>query len=404
MPPKNKDTSWWSARQQAPGAPARETRNLNNNNDPGPANARNPEEMLGMTELIEFINALAITAPGTRPQVDGEKLERIKKSSLRPVLQALQPICNKLVGAPAEAPAAAGMTNAEAGLRSVTSKLDSVSQAVTDVKQSAKAAKDQAEAVDKKVSQLSGTWDPALTDLSQEVKRLKVDLVDEFTAERTRLETKVKELETEVKVRGEKVKALEENVQELKREARDLRQVIRDTEGELVPVKVASEVALQGTFSDTLDTTGDNGGKGSAPDNLLQTAMEVRVNTLNLITNCRALFTLIHHNPEKDPDIADLSMEGEWGRCAEHIRTFNSKLRDADEEKEETTQKFQFLGLVIEQMRKGDSLHNLTDDLPRITARSTARPKRSPAKMDVQDDGGRGDSKLSDLNNLAYLA
>ncbi|KAG8930506.1 hypothetical protein FRC01_002682 [Tulasnella sp. 417] len=438
MPPKNNNRSWWIARQKALEATTGESRNLSNDsgppngknseseatqaleattgesrnlsNDSGPPNGRNSESeatqaLAGMPELIEFINALGAATPGTRPQLNAEQIERVKKSQLRPVLQALQPIYRKIVEAPAEAPAAAGITNAEAGLQSVTSKLNSVSQAVLDVKQSAKAVKDQAEAVDKKISQLSGTWDPALADLTQEVKRLKVDLVAEFTAERTRLETKVKRLETEVGERGEKIKGLEGKNRELKKEAKDLRQVIRDTKEELVPVKVASEIALQGTFSDTLDTRGDNGGRaGSAPDNLLQTTMEVRDNTLNLITNCRALFTLIDHNPEIDPDISDLSMEGEWGRCAEHIRTVNSKLRGAEEEKEETAQNLEFIGLVIDQMRKGNNIHNLTEDLPRMAARSTIRPKPLAAKTGVQDEGGCGGSKLSDLNNLAYLA
>ncbi|KIO29993.1 hypothetical protein M407DRAFT_159519 [Tulasnella calospora MUT 4182] len=102
------------------------------------------------------------------------------------------------------------------------------------MKQSAKAAKDQMEAVDRKVSQISGKLDPALADLTEEVKRLQVDLVDEFDAERTRFETKIKGLEAEVKELGEEGK-------ELKKEARVLQQVIRDTRAELLPVKVALE-------------------------------------------------------------------------------------------------------------------------------------------------------------------
>ncbi|KAG8922119.1 hypothetical protein FRC00_007815, partial [Tulasnella sp. 408] len=115
MPPKNNNTSWWSSRQQAPETPTRETppsqtptretRNVNHNNEPGPANAKNSEDaqtIAGMADLIEFINALAAVPLGTRPQLNPEQVERIKKSPLRPVVQALQPIYRKIVEANVE--------------------------------------------------------------------------------------------------------------------------------------------------------------------------------------------------------------------------------------------------------------------------------------------------------------
>ncbi|KAG8930804.1 hypothetical protein FRC01_002253 [Tulasnella sp. 417] len=395
MPPKNNNssTSWWSARQQAPETPTRETRTLNNNNGPGPADARNPEEMPGMPELIEFISALAAATPGTKPQLNGEQIERIKKSPLKPVLQALQPIYRKIVEAPVEPekppepqppapqptsspgpdPSSAQRTppvaaldvaelkNVEAELKSLSSKLDSVSQAVTDVTKqrevstyfetlednlrkedsdtrdavqaSARASKAQFETVDNKVSQLSGKLDPALTELTQGIKKLQVGLLGDVKAERTRLEAKVTDLEKELKA---------------------LQQVIDATKAELLPVEVASKIALQGTFSDELDKTSTRAGAGNTTGNVVQTAKRVRTNTLGLITKCRALFTFINRDPETGTNGPDLGTEGEWGRCADHLRASNSRLRGAIEEKEESAQRMQFVGFVVDQLRKGN--------------------------------------------------
>ncbi|KAG8930808.1 hypothetical protein FRC01_002257 [Tulasnella sp. 417] len=278
---------------------------------------------------------------------------------------------------PAAAPAAVGITNAQAGLISVTLKLNSVSQAVTDMKDSTKAAKTQIETLDQKVSLISGRLDPALADLTQQVKRLQDDLVDEFNAERTGLETKVKELEAEVEEREEEVKELGEEVKELKNEAKELQQVIRDTRAELLTVEAASKTALRGIFSDTPRSTDSRRGTGDAPVNLLQTAKQVRTNTLDLITKCHVLFSLIDRDSEMEPDISDLGMEGEWGRCAKHLRGFNSKLRGAVEEKEETAQKLQFVGWIIDQMRKGDGIPNFGLDFARLAARPSAAPPAS---------------------------
>ncbi|KAG8930502.1 hypothetical protein FRC01_002678 [Tulasnella sp. 417] len=395
MPPKNNNnnTSWWPGRQQAPETPTRETRNLNHNNGPGPADARNPEEMLGMPELIEFINALAAATPGTKPQLNGEQIERIKKSPLRPVLQALQPIYRKIVEAPVEpekspepqppapqptsspgpdpssaqrtSPVAAldvaELKNVEAELKSLSSKLDSVSQAVTDVTKqrevsayfetlednlrkedsetrdavqaSARTTKTQFETVDNKVSQLSGKLDPALIELTQGIKKLQVGLLGDVKAERTRLEAKVNDLEKEIK---------------------ELQQVIDATKAELLPVEVASKIALQGTFSDELDKTSTRAGAGNTTGNVVQTAKRVRTNTFGLIAKCRALFTFINRDPETGTNGPDLGTEGEWGRCADHLRASNSRLRGAIEEKEESAQRLQFVGFVVDQLRKGN--------------------------------------------------
>ncbi|KAG9024766.1 hypothetical protein FS837_005202, partial [Tulasnella sp. UAMH 9824] len=366
MPPKN-NTSWWSSRQQETTTPTRETpprdtRNFNNNNGPAPANAKDSEDaqtIPGMQDLIEFINALAAVPLGTRPQLNPEQVERIKKSPLRPVVQALQPIYRKIVEAnvepekPPEAkpptpqptstpepePSSAQQTpkaaaldvaelkNMEAELRSLSSKLDSVSQAVADVTKqedisasfrtlesnlrkadsetrdvvqaSASASKTQFETVDNKVSQMTGKLDPVLTELTQGIKKLQVGLLGDVKADRTRLETKVNELEREVK---------------------ELQQVIDATKAELLPVEVASKIALQGTFSDEMDKTSTRAGPGNAAGNVVQTAKRVRTNTLGLISKCRALFTFINRDPETGTNGPDLGTEGEWGRCAEHLR------------------------------------------------------------------------------------
>lgn len=71
------------------------------------------------------------------------------------------------------------------------------------------------------VSQMSGKLDPALTELTQGIKKLQVGLLGDVKTERTRLETKVNDLEKEVK---------------------ELQQVIDATKAELLPVEVASKV------------------------------------------------------------------------------------------------------------------------------------------------------------------
>lgn len=77
--------------------------------------------------------------------------------------------------------------------------------------------------------------DPALAELTQDVKRMQFELTEGYAAERTKLETKVRGLETEVE-------DLEEEAKKLRKENKDLQQVIRDTRAELSPVEVASKV------------------------------------------------------------------------------------------------------------------------------------------------------------------
>lgn len=81
--------------------------------------------------------------------------------------------------------------------------------------------------------------EPALADLAQEVKKLQVDMIDEFNGERTHFGTKVKGLEMNVN-------GLQEEVKELKKETKELQQVIRDTRAELLLVEVASQVCRRG--------------------------------------------------------------------------------------------------------------------------------------------------------------
>ncbi|KAG8930505.1 hypothetical protein FRC01_002681 [Tulasnella sp. 417] len=436
--------------QQMAGLEARE-RNISNAAASG-SNAAEPQVVPGLTELVEILKAMAAAPLGARPNLKPDPIEAIKNSPLRPVLIEVQQIYKKLgplegspehlqaqaqaaqqttahppgpqaepapvpgpslsqQPTPAAAPAAAGITNAQAGLISVSAKLNSVSQAVTDMKDSTKAAKTQIETLDRKVSLISGRLDPALADLTQQVKRLQDDLVDEFNAERTSLETKVKELEAEVEEREDEVKKLGEEIKELKNEAKELQQAIRDTRAELLTAEAASKTALRGTFSDAPGTTDSRRGTGNAPaSNLLQTAKQVRTNTLDLITKCRALFSLIDRDPEIEPDVSELGMEGEWARCAEHLRRFNSKLRGAVEEKEETAQKLQFVGWVIDQMRKGDGIPNLGLDFARLAARPPAAPPTgsmsSTAPTGVaasQDYSSGGDGNSSDLNTSTSL-
>lgn len=385
--------------------------NLQSGGSPG----AEPTAMPGLAELIGILEAMAAVSLGARPRLDQDLIDKVKSSPLLPVLYPLQSVYKKLgplegspehlqaqaqaaqrpvalprtpqpasnpgsspslaqQPTPAAAPAAAGITSAEVGLKSVSSKLDSVSQAITDMKESTKAAKDQVEAVDKKVSQISGKLEPAVAELTQEVKRLQVDLVDEFNGERTRFERKAMLL-------GEEIMELEEEVKVLKKEARELQRVIRDTRAELLPVEAASETALQGTFFNEPEQTSDLRETDKASSNLLQTAKKVRTNTLGLVTKCRALFAVINRDPETGVNITDVSLDGEWGRCAEYLRTCKSKLRDAVEEKEETAQKLQFVGLVIDQMLKGHSVQVLTRDLSRLTAQPTAASS-GPASSD----------------------
>ncbi|KAG8923827.1 hypothetical protein FRC00_005807, partial [Tulasnella sp. 408] len=382
------------------------------------ASSGNPTEtsaVPGLAELVEVVAAMAAAPLGARPKLNQDLIEKINNSPLHPVLKELQPVYKKLgplVGSPehlqaqaqahAQAQAAhrteahtttaqpesapgpgpssanpqpsqpastptsgpsstqqspstpaaldiAELKRMEAALRSMSAKLDSVSQAVAReaVKASGTATKTQIETVDRKVTQMADKFDPALAELKVGVKRLQVSLLDDARADKTRLETRVKELENENK---------------------ELQRVIRDTNAELLPVEVASQIALQGTFTDGPDADkpgtgkpgagkpGARGSSDSAVPSLLQTARKVRNNTLVLAAKCRALFTFINRDRDTDKlesDLPDLGKDGEWGRCAEHLRVSHSKLRNAVEEKEETAQKLQFVGFVIDQIRKG---------------------------------------------------
>ncbi|KAG8930807.1 hypothetical protein FRC01_002256 [Tulasnella sp. 417] len=347
--------------------------------------------------------------------------------------QPLQPTPTPVSGsqssqqpAPAtSAPDAIELKNVEAGLKSLSSRLDSVSQVFTDVatrgdvasnfqtlnnnlrqadsetlnavKASANASKTQIETVDKKVkvrrvvqlnrwlneggqlSLISGKLDPALSTLAQEVRRLQASLLDDAKTERTRLEAKNKELEKEIQ---------------------ELQQVIHDTRAELLPVEVVSKIALEGTFPNEPDKKGGHVGNSSAASgsNLLQTAKRVRANTSSLVAKCRTLLGFINRNGEAESDVPELGKEGEWGRCAEHLRASHSKLLNAVKEKEESDQKLQCVGFVIEQIRKGhytekewesdanwdsfvalvkkspggfESIQLLAEDLSRLTAQAT---------------------------------
>ncbi|KAG9042507.1 hypothetical protein FS837_010769 [Tulasnella sp. UAMH 9824] len=377
--------------------------------------AEEPGVVPGLAELIEVINTMGSAPPGVRPHLNQGLLDKIKSTPLRPALKALEPIYMKL-GSPvknapeqtqrpedpqtvpqpvstpgpgpssahsqplqrtptpvsdpssaqqpaptAAAPDATELKNLEAGLKSLSSKLESVSQAFTDVatrgdlvgnfqilnnnlrqadsetrdavKASVNASKTQFETLDKKVSQISSKLDPVLSALTEGVKRLQAGLLEEAKAERTRLEAKNRELEKEVK---------------------ELQQVIHDTRAELLPVEVASKIALQGTFSDEPDKKGGHGGNGNTTLNLLQTAKKVRTNTLGLVAKCRTLFAFISRDGETESDVPNLGKEGEWGRCTDHLRASNSKLRNAVKGKEESDQRLQFIGFAIEQIRKGN--------------------------------------------------
>ncbi|KAG8930507.1 hypothetical protein FRC01_002683 [Tulasnella sp. 417] len=385
-------------------------------------NAAEPPVVPGLAELVEVLSAMAAAPQGVRPKLNLDLIERIKNSPLHPVLKELQPVYKKLgplegspdhlqaqaqaaqhpgVNPPTPQPTSApepgpsspqpplptsaalnadDIKNVEVMLTSLSSKLDSISHAVTDVttraemcnnfqtlehrlrqadsetldtmKASANAAKTQLEVVDRKISQISGKLDP-LPEVMQRLKKLEAGLLGDAKTDRIRLESKNKELETEVK---------------------ELLQIIHDASAELLPVEVASKAALQGAFTDESDT-GKPGGRRAtinSTNHLLQTAKKVRANTLGLISKCHALVAFINHDIQKDSDIPDLGTEGEWGRCTENLRGINSKLRRAVEEKEETTQKLQFVGFVIDQIRKSDSIQFLTQDSARLPAQSTA--------------------------------
>ncbi|KAG9042243.1 hypothetical protein FS837_011101 [Tulasnella sp. UAMH 9824] len=455
MPPKkNIDTSWWSTRNGSfQHNPEPETREKGKGNAAGAEmDAAEPPVVPGLADLVEFLNTLGATPLGVRPQLNPEQVERLKKSPLRPALQALQPIYRKIVEAqvpqqpetnaptpqpapsrwpgpwssakqptPAAAPAAAGITKTEAGLNSVSSKLNSVSQAVTDMKNSTKtakdqveAARDQVEAVEKRVSQISGQLDPALAELTQEIKRLQVDLMDDFKAERTRLETKVKELEEEVDQLNKDVGQLENEYFQLGKEADQLQRVIHDSRAELLAVEVASKMALQGTFSYAPDKKGSRKGTHDASGDLVETAKKVRTNTLGLITKCRVLFALVNPDLETDANAPDISMEGEWGRCAEHLRTSNSKLRNAAAEKEEIFQDIQFVGLVLDQIRRGNRVQLVSQSPPRPTGQpdgasnnppsSAATATFEPSTTEAVISISQGRTTLSDLNACGYLS
>ncbi|KAG8914217.1 hypothetical protein FRC00_000493 [Tulasnella sp. 408] len=384
-------------------------------------NEEEPPVVPGLADLIEFINAMGATPPRGQPQLHREQVERIEKSPLRPALQALRPIYRMLFPSegssgtaqtqaqvpeqpeaiaptpqpastlgpgswrstkrptPAAAPAAAGITKTEAGLKLVSSKLNSVSQAVTDMKNSTKtakdqveAARDQVEAVEKRVSQISGQLDPAITELTQEVKRLQVDLIGDFKGERTRLETKVKGLEAEVNRLNKVVSRLDSKVVRLEKEGNELQQVIHNTGAELLGVEVASEMAVRGTFIDEPGKTGGRKGTDKASGDVLQTAKKVRTNASN------------------------------------------SKLRNAAAEKEEIFQDIQFVGLVLDQIRRGNRVRLVSQASPRPTGQpdaasnnpassaATAMPEASTNETAISVTQGR--TTLSDLNACGYLS
>ncbi|KAG8930504.1 hypothetical protein FRC01_002680 [Tulasnella sp. 417] len=431
-----------------------ETKDKGNGNDAGRSVEESPV-VPGLADLIEVINVMGSAPPGVRPKLDQGLLNRVKATPLRPALKALEPIYMKLgsttenvpeqtqrqeshqqppqpvsppgpdpsssqplqptptpvlgssssqQAAPAtSAPDAIELKNVDAGLKSLSSKLDSVSQVFTDVatrgdvasnfqilnthlrhadsetlnavKASANASKTQIETVDKKLSQISSKLDPALSTLTQEFGRLQASLLDDAKTERTRLDAKNKELEKEIQV---------------------FQQVIHDIRAELLPVEVLSKIALEGTFPNEPDKKGGQGGNSSATSNLLQTAKRVRANTSSLVAKCRTLLAFINRNGEAD--VPELGKEGEWGRCAEHLRASHAKLLNAVKEKEESDQKLQCVGFIIEQIRKGhytekewesdanwesfvalvkkspggfESIQLLAEDLSRLTAQAT---------------------------------
>ncbi|KAG9042245.1 hypothetical protein FS837_011103 [Tulasnella sp. UAMH 9824] len=423
-------------------------------------NATEPPAIPGLAELREALDAMASTPPGVPPQLDQALVDRIKNSPLSLVLKELDLLYTKLSPpegsqeaqaqatqraeahpppqpaskpGPGPSPTQAETTSTpvhvsssiqqlpptttpldvaelkamQAGLGSISSTLGSVAQAITEVtprgelvgyfqtlennlrhadsetrealKASATSAKTQIEAVDKRVSQIAGKLDP-LAEVTVGVKRLQAGLLEEAKVERTRLEARNKELENQVK---------------------ELQQVIHDTRAELLPVEVASKIALQGVFSDEPDKKDGRGGNQTPTGNLLQTAKKVRTNTLGLVTKCRVLFTFISRDPAKESNVPDLGTEGDWGRCVEHLQASNSKLRTAVEEKKETVQKLLFVGFVVEQIRKGRysekewesddnwknfagllekspdgfaSIRHLAQDLSRLIAQASAPP------------------------------
>ncbi|KAG8931300.1 hypothetical protein FRC00_000833 [Tulasnella sp. 408] len=420
MPPKNyNNANWWPSRQVAPPYTSNAAGTSSNTTAERPV-------VQGLAELVEILDAMAASPLGARPKSNQDLIERIKKSPLEPVLKSLTIVSQKLgplegspeqllqaaqsqptpgsgpssakQPTPAAAPAAAGIRKTEADLKSVSSKLNSVSQAVTDMKDSAKAvktqleaAKDKAEAVEKKVSfnedmiqvsQISGTLDPALAELTQEVKKLEVDLLDEFNGERTRLEKKVEGLET-------KVNALAEENKVLNRETKKLQQVIRDTSAELLPVKAATEVALQGTFSGEPDKPCDPQGPDKAPGNLLQTAKKVRTN-------------LGKPTAYGDP-LSD-----------ESLQTSNSKLRNAVVEKEQIVQNLGLVSLVLDQVRRGHDVQLVTQASPRPAgqpavasnspASSAAPAKSDPSTTETVIAVSQARTSLSELNTCGYLS
>ncbi|KAG8914216.1 hypothetical protein FRC00_000492 [Tulasnella sp. 408] len=377
--------------------------------DPDVRDEDNHPVVPGLDDLVEVLSMMAAAPPGARPRLNQDHIERINNSPLHPVLKQLQPIYKKLgplegspehlqaqaqaqivqrmetllaspqsESAPGPGPSSARprppqiasvpgpgpssapgpgpspaqqppstpapdvdrIKNVEASLSALTSNLNLVAQAVLDVttrgemggnfqtlennlrradsetrdtvKASVDAAKTQVDNVDKKISRMTDKVDPMLTELAQGIKKLQVGLLGDVKAERTRLETKVNELEKEVK---------------------QLQQVIDTTKAELLPVEIASEIALRGTFSDETGKVDGRRGSNSATVSLPQTAKRVRTNA------------------------------------------FNSKLRKAVEEKEETAQKLQFVGFVIDQVRQSDSTQLFTQDLSRLTPQPTAGSK-----------------------------
>ncbi|KAG8952779.1 hypothetical protein FRC04_003703 [Tulasnella sp. 424] len=368
------------------------------NNAAGGSVEEPPQPLPGLVELVEILDIMGAAPPGVRPPINQELIERIKSSPLQPVTKLLRPIWLKLGSPenPAEQPPrpeanqpsqptstpgpdpsstqqptppevtpnGTEIKHIEAGLQSLSSKLDSVTRAVGDVATNSAMAgnfkmlednlrkvdsetrdavntsfttsKRQFEAVDTKVSEMSAKLHPALHEISQGINKLQVGLLGDVRAEKTRLQTRVNDLEKEVK---------------------DLQQVIDATRTELLPVEAASKIALQGSLSEEADKpstrTAAGNNPAAAPPNVVQTAKRVRANTLGLIAKCRALFAFINRDPTTGSNVPDLGTEGEWARCADHLKTSNTRLCSAIEEKEESAQKLQFVGFVVDQIRKG---------------------------------------------------
>ncbi|KAG8952775.1 hypothetical protein FRC04_003699 [Tulasnella sp. 424] len=298
----------------------------------------------GLNELVDLLNLMGTAPPGERPQLNPELIRVIRGTALKPVLDSLmQGIYEKLCAAADAEQAGAAPPKAEPRPPRpptppppppVATPTPAPVESAPQQQQHVPVPMDAAELKDIEagIKSLSSKLDPALLELSQGIEKLQVGLFDIAKAEKTRLEVRVNELEKEVK---------------------DLQQVIDATRTELLPVEVASKIALQGMFSEDADKASPREGKTNATGNVVLTAKKVRTNTMGLIAKCRALFTFINRDPTTGSKVPDLGIEGEWGRCAEHLRASNTRLRSALEEKEESAQKLQFVGFVVDQIRKG---------------------------------------------------